>query len=229
VVVFERDPHGVAADGDDTRDALVVANGSFARACKDAEPQFGKDDATVNGFASIRFDRTLDGPSRAVVDHALASRGARPTSWAKVGNRTYVAVTSADRCDAALAREFDARIDTPALCVLRVRPQAPERLGSLAHALLGPGRPQTVIDGYTAAEDVIVELTPCGRSLRRLIGFIDEILAATPGRTIVPILPLADTVLAQYASERLRESDLTSARVLETYVERYAGLPEARA
>ncbi len=229
IFVFEGDPDGVASDGDDACDALVVANGSFARPCKDAEPQFGKDDARVNRFASIRFDRPLDESHRAVVEHALASRDARPTSWTIVGDRTYACVSNPSRCDGGFARELDARIDDPALLVLRVRPLAAPGLHALAHALLGSGRPQAVIDGYVANDELVLELAATATALRLVLALIDETLAATPGRTIVPVLPVDDALLAQYASFRLRESDLTRSRVLDPYVEEYAQTLEARA
>jgi hypothetical protein len=117
----------------------------------------------------------------------------------------------------------------PALAILRVRPHRRDRRDAIALALQGPSRPQAVVDVTTAAEDVIVELQSTGLALRRLLAFIDETLAATPGRTIVPVLPLDDVVLAEYAALRLREPALTVSRVVDPYVEEYARRPEARA
>jgi hypothetical protein len=183
----------------------------------------------VIGFASIRFDHTLDDSSRAAVAHALDSRGANVTSWAIAGERTYARVANAGNCDAAFARELDARIDTPALAVFRVRPHVRDRRDAVALALQGPGRPQAVVDVTTAAEDVIVEIQPSGPAVRMLLAFVDEALAATPGRTIMPVLPVDDALLAGYAALRVREPALTVSRVLDAYVEEYARRPEARA
>ncbi len=138
-------------------------------------------------------------------------------------------MSDADRCDENFARELAARIDDPALVVLRVRPLSAHGLPALAHALLGPARPQSVVDGCVTAQDVVVELQPAAGALRLLLALIDETLVATPGRTIVPVLPLVDALLADYASLRVRESDLTLSRVLDPYVEEYARSPEARA
>ena len=176
----------------------------------------------MNGFASIRFDRALDETDRSLLTHVLASRDARPTSWATAGTRTYAIVRDGAACDDALAREIDARIDVPALVVLRVRPVVKSRLGALGRALLGPGRPQTVIGGAVFADDIVVEMQPTGPALRLLLALIDETLIATPGRTIVPVLPFNDEMLAAYASLRLRESHLNVSRVLDPYVEHFA-------
>jgi hypothetical protein len=182
----------------------------------------------VIGFASIRFDKTLDDSSRAAVAHALDSRDANVTSWGFAGDRTYARVANAGSCDAALARELGARVDAPPLVILRVRPHVRERREAIALALQGSSRPQAVVDVRTSAEDVIVELLPSGLALRHLLALIDDMLAATPGRTIVPVLPLDDVVLAEYAALRLREPALTVSRVLDAYVEDYARRPEAR-
>ena len=176
----------------------------------------------MNGFASIRFDRALDETDRSLVTHVLASRDARPTSWATAGRRTYAIVRGIACADERLARELDARVDTQAIVVLRVRPVATSRLGALGRALLGDGRPQAVIDGCILADEIVVELQPTGQALRLLLALIDETLIATPGRTIVPVLPFNDEMLAEYAALRLRESHLNVSRVLDPYVERFA-------
>ena len=72
-IVFERDPGGVTP----RRSRRVryarpaSANGSFVVACKDARPQFGKDDVDVIRFASIRFDHALD-EDDSLFSHACA-------------------------------------------------------------------------------------------------------------------------------------------------------------
>ena len=110
-------------------------------------------------------------------------------------------------------------LDDPALVVLRLRPLYPPRLPSLAHALAGPGRPKAVVAAHARADEIVLELEPSGRAIVLVLALVDATLAATPGRTIEPVLPLGDDVLAEYASLRLRDAEIDARCVLEPYVE----------
>ncbi len=121
--------------------------------------------------------------------------------------------------DRTLADAVNATLDEPPLVVLRVRPAVAARLAALEAALAGPGRPASVLSARVAANEIVVELVPRGRALVLLLAVIDAVLVATPGRTIVPVLPFSDDVLAEFAALRLGDAELTVSRVLEPYVE----------
>ncbi len=161
----------------------------------------------------------LDENDRSAVTHALASRDTRTTFWTTLAGSTYALARSATGFDDACVREFGGTLDEPQVIVLRVRPVVEARVATLEGVLGGPGRPAGVIAARAAAGEIAVELQPHGRALVLLLALIDAVLAATPGRTIVPVLPLSDGVLAEYAALRLGDPELTASRVLDPYVE----------
>jgi hypothetical protein len=170
-------------------------------------------------FASIRFDHALGENDRSAFARVLASRGARATSWANAGDRTYALIDPADSLDVALASEYGALVDDPACVVVRIRPVLAARVESLARVLCDGGAPGGVLRASVCDDEIVAELEPTARALRLVLALVDATLAATPGRTIVPVLPLSDELLADFTALRIREPDLDVSRVLDPYVE----------
>jgi hypothetical protein len=114
----------------------------------------------------------------------------------------------------------DARVDVPALAVLRVEPLWPRALPALMHALSGPGRPAGVVDARPdGASALIVELDCGTTALALVVALIDVELRAAPGRRIVPVIEFDDDVLTAFAGAALGEPDLDRSRLIETYLE----------
>ncbi len=173
-------------------------------------------------FASVRYDGVLGPRERDETVRSLGSTGADVTSWNVAGGRTYsrVRLEPAGETAALAFLRRDARVDVPALAVLRVEPLWPSTLPALFDALGGPGRPAGVVDVRPDGDSaLIVELDCRTTAPALLLALIDVELRAAPGRRIVPLLPFDDDVLATFAGAMLHEPNLDRSRLIETYLE----------
>ncbi len=169
-------------------------------------------------FASLRFDNAL-GEDRSESTRALASGDTSIACWRTIASRTYAIARIAGAFDARALAAAGARVDEPPVNALYIKPFAIARLSELGRALGGPGRPAAVLDAFATEDGVVVELEPGGKPVALVLAVTDAVLAATPGRTVEPLLPLSDETLAQFVSLRLRDTELDVSRVLDTYVE----------
>ncbi len=180
-------------------------------------------------LGSLRFDGSLAKAQRDVVAHALTSSGIEVASWTEAAStpRTYAALrlksdaeTHPDPNAAAeiVSRSGAARFDEPALLALEIRPRDPSRLPALRHALEAPGRPAGVLDVAAGTNALVLELD-ARASLRLVLDVIDCELTPSPGRTIIPLLPLSDEALATFAATGLGVLDLDARRLIETFSE----------
>jgi hypothetical protein len=173
-------------------------------------------------FASVRYDGVLGPRERDDTVRSLRSTGADVTSWNVAGGRTYsrVRLESAGEAAALALLRRDARVDVPALAVLRIEPLWPHTLPALFDALGGPGGPAGVVDVRPdGASALVVELECRTTAPALLIALIDVELRAAPGRRIVPLIAFDDDVLAAFAGAMLHEPSLDSSRLIETYLE----------
>jgi hypothetical protein len=173
-------------------------------------------------FASVRYDRVLGPSERDDTVRSLRSTGTDVTSWNAAGGRTYARARlepAAESAALALLRR-DARVDVPALAVLRIEPLWTRALPALFDALGGPGRPAGVVDVRPdGANALILELDCRTTTPALLLALIDVELRAAPGRRITPLIEFDDDVLTAFAGAMLREPDLDRSRLIETYVE----------
>jgi hypothetical protein len=183
------------------------------------EPHIVKDSG-VKRFASVRYAGVLADGERASASRILASVGATATSWNAAAGRTYAFVRFADDTEAAaVAAASGAEVREPSLVVLRIRPRASERLGALAEALGGPGGLAGVVLAAREPHALVIELDAARTPLGLLVATVDAELARASGRTLEPLLPLADDALAAFAAHVLGEPDLDASRLIETHLE----------
>jgi hypothetical protein len=175
-------------------------------------------------FAGIRFAKVLAAGERDVVVRAVASVGAAATSWRDAGDRTYVLLTLAALADEALLRERvravapDARIDVPALAILRIAPDRERHLARLADALGGRGRPAGVVASATDGDALVVEVDVRTTPLSSIVASVDAEVGRH-GRGIEPLFPLSDATLTDIAGHVLGLPDLAPSRLIEPYLE----------
>jgi hypothetical protein len=175
-------------------------------------------------FAGIRFAKVLAAGERDDVAHAVASVGATATSWRDACDRTYVLLALTPRADETLLRERvrdvvpDARVDLPALAILRVTPDRARRLAALADALGGRGRPAGVVASATDGTALVVEVDVRTTPLSSIVASVDAEVGRD-GRRIEPLFPLSDAMLADVAGRLLGLPDLAPNRLIETYLE----------
>jgi hypothetical protein len=153
---------------------------------------------------------------------SLRSTGADVTSWNVAGGRTYcrVRLEAAGEAAALALLRRNARVDVPALAVLRVEPLWTSKRDALFEALGGPGRPAGVVDVRPDGPSAfIVELNCHMTPPALLLTLIDVELRSAPGRRVVPLIEFDDDVLTAFAGAVLREPDLNRSRLIETYVE----------
>jgi hypothetical protein len=175
----------------------------------------------VKRLGSLRFDGALAQTQRDGIAHALTSSGIEVASWSQAASmpRTYAALhLKSDAETEAASLCGAARFDEPALLALEITPRDPMRLSALRRALEGPGRPAGVIDVAAGPAALVVELATQA-SLRLVLDTIDCELRPSPGRTIVPLLPLGDEALAAFAASGLGVLDLDARRLIETFSE----------
>jgi len=158
---------------------------------------------------------------RAAAVAALDSAGAKVTSWGDGGaDRTYARLQLAETADLERVRAaVGARVDEPALTVLRIIPREAERLPALLQAFAGPGRPAGVVEAKLCDGALCVELDERATPLRFLVDVVDLELAFAPGRRIVTLLPLGDVSLTTFAAATLAAPEIGASRLVESYVE----------
>jgi len=172
----------------------------------------------VKRYASVRFGDALDQHERESATRTLRSVGATATSWKTAAGRTYAGLELDDMADPGVVRErvASARLDVPPLRVFRIRPLHGHLPARLSDALGGAGRPSGVVDVMIDDDAFVVEFdTRTPPSL--IIALIDIELAAAPGRTIEPLVPLDDATLAAFAGDVLGIADLDADRIIETH------------
>jgi hypothetical protein len=101
---------------------------------------------------------------------------------------------------------------------MEIVPKDAAMLPALRSAFAGPGRAASVRDVCSAADSLIVELAP-DASVRLLLDIVDAELAHAPGRSIAPLLPLADSALSALAAATLGVGDLSATRLIEHFSE----------
>ncbi len=173
-------------------------------------------------FASVRYDGVLGPRERDDTVRSLRSTGADVTSWNVAAGRTYsrVRLESAGEAAALALLRRDARVDVPALGVLRVEPLWSHTVPALFDALSGPGGPAGIVDVRPdGAAALIVELDCRITPPALVLALIDVELRTAPGRRIVPLLAFDDDVLTAFAGTLLHEPGLDGSRLIETYVE----------
>ena len=172
-------------------------------------------------FASVIFDGVLATCERDDITRVLASLGASVTSWNASVRRAYASVELAPNADiAAIARDRNARVDEPALLVLRVTPRFADRSRGLLEIFTGAGRPA----GTRAAYDdpggaVTIEIDSGETAPRVALALIDVETGGPALRRIDPLVALSDATLASFAAMALREPTLDASRIIETYLE----------
>ncbi|MBC5798573.1 MAG: hypothetical protein GIW94_01125 [Candidatus Eremiobacteraeota bacterium] len=169
-------------------------------------------------YASVRFGDVLGQHERESATRTLRSFGAAATSWRTTAARTYAGLEVDDRADLDALRERlpSARLDEPPLRVLRICPSHGHALPRLGDALGGMGRPSGIVDLVPDGDALVVEFdTRTAPSL--VVALVDVELAAAPGRTIEPLVPLDDATLAEFAGDVLGIAALDATRIIETH------------
>ena len=181
-------------------------------------------------MGSLRIDGTLAEGERESLSRALTSARVAVRSWgeASVVPRTYVMldlppdfeppVDGAAPTAQRLALPPGSRFDEPPLCVLEIALHERSRVGAVARALGGPGRPAAVVEVHAGERAVLVEFTQ-QTPLRLIVDIVDAELEHAPGRTVRPLLPLTDDALAAFAGATLGIADLDANRLIETFTE----------
>jgi hypothetical protein len=173
----------------------------------------------------VTYDSVLAADERDSASRELASAGATVTSWNAAAGRTYAAIVCAP--DASLGAEETpgVRFSEPPLAVVRVEPDAARNVGTLHGAFSGPGRLNGVLDARIDGSAVVIEVDTAVTPLALVVAAIDAELSSSPGRRIVPLLPLDDATLVALAGALLCEPDLTVSRLIETHLEPLLGAP----
>ena len=175
----------------------------------------------VKRFASVRFGGVLDSSERAVATREVVSAGAAVRSWKTTGTRTYATVDMDGEDARSLGRRFPAaKVDAPALTVLRIVPDARRHMERLAHALGGAGRPSGVREAYRDGDDaLVIEIDTARTPLAFVAALIDAELPPGAGRTLEPLVALDDDALTAFAGDVLAMPGLGRSRVIETHLE----------
>jgi hypothetical protein len=173
---------------------------------------------------SVRIDGILAVSEREAVSRAIAYPAGRLLSWSARPDipRTYamfVLPVGYDAVAIAGALPAGARVHDPALVVLEIVAEQRRCSQALEHALCGAGRLSGIVDTVRTGSGMLVELDCARTPLSLLIDLIDVELAHAPGRAIVPLLPIDDTVLAAMARDLLGDPALDVSRLIETYTE----------
>lgn len=175
-------------------------------------------------LAGIRFAKVLAASERDDVLRVVASVGATATSWRDAGDRTYALLALAPLSGGTQLRERlraaapDARLDLPALAILRVTPDRERHLARLARALGGPGRPVGIVASATDGDALVIEADVRTTPLSSIVASVDA-ETGREGRRIEPLFPLSDAVLTELAGRELGLPDLDPSRLIETYLE----------
>ena len=172
-------------------------------------------------FASVIFDGVLAVCERDDRTRLLGSLGATVTSWNASSDRSYASVDLAPVADiAAVARHTNARVDEPALVVLRVTPRFADRSRGLLHAFAGAGRPAGVGDARTDCDGAItIEIDVAQTAPLVALALIDVETGGPALRRIEPLVTLSDATLAAFAGATLRDPTLDASRIIETFLE----------
>ncbi|MBC5810729.1 MAG: hypothetical protein GIW95_07760 [Candidatus Eremiobacteraeota bacterium] len=102
---------------------------------------------------------------------------------------------------------------------LEIIPHDASRIAALAEALGGNGRPAGAASAEATATSVLLDFDESVTSLRTIVDVVDVELAPSPGRRIVPLEPLGDETLANFASATLNVPDLDAIRLVETHLD----------
>jgi hypothetical protein len=177
----------------------------------------------VNRIAGVRIDGVLAEEEREVVAQVMSSLGAHPSSLRSHGRlgRTYGLLELDEHCDLALLSKAlaDARFTEPPPAIVEIVPDHERRLPALVHALGGPGRPAGVLDAVSTAHSLVLEIDVTKTALSLILDIVDVELQTAPGRRIIPIIPLTDTMLAALARDLVGDPALDISRLIETYTE----------
>ena len=172
-------------------------------------------------FASVMFDGVLASCERDDMTRALDSCGATATSWNASAHHTYASVELAPVADCAtIARATNARVDEPALVVLRVAPRFADRSGALLDAFVGAGSPMGVRDARTDGNGAIVIAIDVTQTAPLVaLALIDVETGGPAFRRIEPLVALSDATLAAFAGAFLREPTIDASCIIETFLE----------
>ncbi len=172
-------------------------------------------------LASVRFDRVLAKNEGDELTRVLRSAGITAGPWRSPAHsgRTYGTLRFEALRDRAPLERLGGRVDEPALTVLEIAPDHPERLGALAAALGGTGAPAGVVDCLPLPAALLIELDEGRTPLATLLDVVDIELEREPGRRITPVLGLGDERLAALAAALLSDPELDASRLIETYTE----------
>ena len=172
-------------------------------------------------FASVTFDRVLAMCERDDITRFLGSLGATVTSWNASTHRTYASAELAPEADiAAIDRGANARVDEPALVVLRVTPRFADRSRGLLDAFAGAGCPAGVRDARAEAGGAVtIEIDATQTAPLVTLALIDVETGGTALRRIEALVPFSDATLAAFAGAALREPTLDASRIIETFLE----------
>jgi hypothetical protein len=184
------------------------------------EPQIRKD-SIVKRFASVVFDGMLAACERDDLTRSLASLGATVTSWNASEHRSYASVELTSAADTAIIeRGTNARVDEPALVVLRVTPRFADRSRRLLDAFAGAGCPGGVRDARADADGAVtIEIDATQTAPLLTLALIDVETDGPALRRIEALVTLSDATLAAFAGVALREPTLDASRIIETYLE----------
>ena len=172
-------------------------------------------------FASVTFDGVLAACERDDCTRLVGSLGATVTSWNASTYRTYASVELASGADiAAIAHGANARVDEPALVVLRVTPRFADRLRGLLDAFAGAGRPVGVRDARVDFDGAVaIEIDATQTAPLVTLALIDVETGGPALRRIEALVTFSDAMLAAFAGAALREPTLDASRIIETYLE----------
>ena len=149
------------------------------------------DQNRVKRPVSLSHDGTPAGSERETATRTVRSAGAEVTSWNEV------------------------RPGGTSICLMRIVPNAPERVAPLAEALGGAGRPAGIIEVTHEPGAVVASFDVAQSSIELVLAIAEAETVQRPKLA----LPPDDAHLTAICAALLGEPDLDTYRLIETYIE----------